>query len=84
MDELFLALHSNVGTTYDALQEILPATNKMDFPAFGSFYCMLLEEWCLSHHRCITEVIDQISMLIHDVNAELGSYGDENPDNFED
>ena len=74
MDELFMIMCPSMESACNALQEVLPITNSMDYPAFGAFYCMLLEEWCLNHHECITDVIDQISSLIHDVNSELGSY----------
>ena len=74
MDELLMSMCPRLESAYEALQEVLPKTNSMDYPAFGAFYCMLLEEWCLNHHEHITEVIDQISSLIHEVNSELGSY----------
>ena len=72
MDELYM--FASIESACNALHEVLPTTNSMDYPAFGSFYCMLLEEWCLAHHEPVTTVIDQISTLIHDVNSELGSY----------
>lgn len=70
MDELLMTMCPSLESAYEALQEVLPKTNT----AFGAFYCMLLEEWCLNHHERITDVIDQISSLIHDVNSEMGSY----------
>ena len=74
MDELLITMCPSMESACNALQEVLPRTNSMDYPVFGAFYCMLLEEWCLNHHEHITDVIDQISSLIHDVNSELGSY----------
>ena len=74
MDKLFITMCPSMESACNALQEVLPRTNSMDYPAFGAFYCMLLEEWCLNHCERITDVIDQISSLIHDVNSELGSY----------
>lgn len=74
MDKLLMTMCPSLKSTYDTLQEVLPRTNNMDYSAFGAFYCMLLEEWCLTHHERITDVIDQISSLIHDVNSEFGSY----------
>lgn len=74
MDELLMTMCPSMESACNALQEVLPKTNSMDYPAFGAFYCMLLEEWCLNHRERITDVIDQISSLIHDVNSELGSY----------
>lgn len=70
IDELLMTMCPSLESAYEALQEVLPKTNT----AFGAFYCMLLEEWCLNHHERITDVIDQISSLIHDVNSEMGSY----------
>lgn len=58
----------------DLLRDVLPRTDAMDYPAFGSFYCMLLEEWCLHHQMDITEIISEISTLIHDVNTIEGKY----------
>lgn len=74
MDELLMTMCPSLESAYEALQEVLPKTNSMDYPAFGAFYCMLLEEWCLYHRERITDVIDQISSFIHDVNSEMGSY----------
>ena len=67
MDELLMTMCPSLESAYEALQEVLPKTNT----AFGAFYCMLLEEWCLNHHERITDVIDQISSLIHDVKSEM-------------
>ena len=65
-----------VSTAYDLLLAVIPTSNKMDYPAFGSFFCMLLEEWCLCHHADVTSVIQEISNLICNVNSEIGSYSD--------
>ena len=79
MDELLMATFPTIEAIHATLQEILPRTNSMNYSAFGAFYCMLLEEWCLFHHESITDVIDQISSTIHEVNSELGDYkGDGN------
>lgn len=73
-NEFLTEMCPSITTACDLLQEVLPQTNAMDYPAFGSFYCMLLEEWCLHHQADITEVISEISTLIHDVNAIEGKY----------
>lgn len=44
MDELLMTMCPSLESAYEALQEVLPKTNSMDYPAFGGFYCMLLEE----------------------------------------
>ena len=54
-----------VSTAYDLLLAVIPTSNKMDYPAFGSFFCMLLEEWCLYHHADVTDVIQEIQKLVH-------------------
>ena len=69
-------LSHDVGSAYNLLQTVVPASNKMDYPAFGCFFCMLLEEWCLCHHADVTDVIQEISSLIHSVNSEMGAYLD--------
>lgn len=74
MDDFYVAMCNSIESTSKVLEEILPLTNSLEYPIFGSLYCMLLEEWCLSHHENITDIIDQISTLIHDVNSEIGPY----------
>lgn len=69
-------LSYDMGSAYNLLQTVVPTSNQMEYPAFGCFYCMLLEEWCLQHHAKITDVIQEISSLIHSVNSELGAYSD--------
>ena len=62
--------------SYNLLLNVLPLSNSLDYPSFGCFYCMLLEEWCLHHSANITEVIQEISDLIHAVNSDVGTYRD--------
>lgn len=76
MNNIMIDLSYDVDSAYSLLHSILPASNQMDYPAFGCFYCMLLEEWCLHHHANITDVIKEISDLIHCVNSEMGAYSD--------
>jgi len=72
--EYLTDMYPSITAACDLLQDVLPRTNAMDYPAFGSFYCMLLEEWCLNHRMDINEIISEISTLIHDVNAIEGKY----------
>ncbi|MBQ9016117.1 MAG: hypothetical protein IJ109_08355 [Firmicutes bacterium] len=74
MEEMLMSICPSLSYAADILSDLSPKTNRLDYPAFGAFYCMLLEEWCLAHHECITDVIDHLSSLIHDVNSEFGSY----------
>lgn len=76
MDNIMIDLSYDVSSAYDLLHSIVPTSNQMDYPAFGCFYCMLLEEWCLHHHASITDVIQEIYDLIHCVNSEMGAYSD--------
>lgn len=43
MDELLITMCPSMESACNALQEVLPRTNSMDYPVFGAFYCMLLE-----------------------------------------
>ena len=63
-------------SSYNLLLSVLPLSNNLDYPAFGCFYCMLLEEWCLHHNASITEVIQELSDLIRAVNSDVGTYRD--------
>lgn len=63
MDELFMIMCPSMESACNALREVLPTTNSIDYPAFGAFYCMLLEEWCLNHHEHITTSILPRSLI---------------------
>lgn len=65
-----------LNSSYNLLLEVIPLSNDLDYPAFGCFYCMLLEEWCLRHNANITKVIEELSNLVHEVNSDVGSYRD--------
>lgn len=59
---------------FNLLQTVMPITNSFDFTMFGSFYCMLLEEWCLNNNENIIECIDIIQTQINLINKDLGDY----------
>ena len=59
---------------FGLLQAVIPITNRFDLMVFGSFYCMLLEEWCLSNSENILDCIELFHQQIKDVNEEMGAY----------
>lgn len=66
MEELMIA--------FEILTDIAPRTNRMNMTAFGSFYCMLLEEWCKEHNENIVEFINNVHITVIEVNADMGRY----------
>ena len=76
MNDSIITMYPSIASIHALLYEVAPMTNDMDFPIFGAFYCMLLEEWCLIHEKNITDVISQISRIINSVNSEMGTYCD--------
>ena len=59
---------------YNILMLLTPVTNKMDSVAFGSFYCTLLEEWCLANDQDVISYIQLFAEQIKALNEEWGSY----------
>ena len=59
---------------YNLLLMLDPITNDLDITEFGSFYCMLLEDWCKSHGEDILEVLPNLVDTIYKLNAEEGRY----------
>ncbi len=59
---------------FNLLANLTPVTNKLDSVEFGSFYCMLLEEWCKYNDQDIVLFIQTFAEMIKDVNRRDGKY----------
>ncbi len=59
---------------FDVLQDMIAITNQLDEAAFGSLYCMILEEWCRYHDADVVNQIDMYSQMIKEVNDTCGKY----------
>lgn len=60
--------------TFDLLMKITPTTNRMDLIQFGSFHCLLLEEWCKHNGYDAQEVADHLRECITSVYDKKGRY----------
>lgn len=49
-------------------------TSNMSYIGFGSFLCMLSEEWCKQHDENVVEFTQTIAQMVTEVNNELGEY----------
>ena len=56
------------------LQDITGETNKLDYPAFGGLWCMMLEEYCKSNKLDIIEASKDMMVIINQVQEEHGRY----------
>lgn len=79
MDDFFLMSHPALAPSLNLLNEMVPKTNKMDIVAFGSFYCMLLEEWCLANNEDAPKLARDIAQMVEGVNESMGRYQRDTP-----
>lgn len=61
-------------TSMTTLQNVTPMTNQLTPTQFVPMYCMILEEFCLTHKLNIMEIIGTINQLITEVNTTEGRY----------
>ena len=59
---------------YKVLTMLTPITNTWNSELFGSFYCMILEEWCRSNGVDIVSYIQNLAYTVKEVNEKNGIY----------
>ena len=59
---------------FKLLTMLTPITNTLEFDVFGSFYCMILEEWCRSNGEDIVSYIQHIADTVKEVTEVYGIY----------
>ena len=67
-----MMMHPAIGPSIALLNEVVPKTNKLDIISFGSFFCMLLEEWCLTHNEDAPKLALDLAYMVDAVNKSEG------------
>ena len=79
MNDFCFMAHPALMPSIALLDEVVPKVNKMDLVAFGSFYCMLLEEWCLAHNEDAPKLALNFAQMVDAVNQAEGKYQRDTP-----
>lgn len=79
MDDFLMMMHPAIGPSIALLNEVVPKTNKLDIVSFGSFFCMLLEEWCLTHNEDAPKLALDLAYMVDAVNKSEGKYQRDEP-----
>lgn len=53
---------------------LTPVTNNWDPAAFGSFCCMIMEEWCRSNNQDVVAYIQYLADQVYEVHEKCGKY----------
>jgi len=59
---------------FGLLTYLTPITNRWDPATFGSFYCMILEEWCKSNNQDVVAYAQYLADQVEEMHEELGNY----------
>ena len=59
---------------YDLLTSTMEKTNAMDETSFGTFCCMITEEFCKAHSLDVVEFSQRLADSIWMVNKDFGRY----------
>ena len=59
---------------YCLLQNINKYTLPLEYADFGSFYCMVAEDYCKAHQIDVREFMEEMKAMVNMVYDEEGAY----------